>query len=103
MKQVVAGRNMSEDSEAGVASAAAIRTGAVIKVPMLSPACAAEQIEQAWCDVVESSGWLCTAWATPITHTSTIESTQITLVNRLRFAAVLTISFRRLQILTGLL
>lgn len=82
---------MSEDSEAGVASAAASRTGAVITVPTLSPACAAEQIEHAWCDEVESSGWLCTAWATPMAHTSAIESTHTTLVNRLRLACVLTI------------
>jgi hypothetical protein len=79
---------MSEDSDAGAASAAARRTGAVITGPALSPACAAEQIEHAWCDVVESSGWLCTAWATPIAHTRAIESTHTTLINRLRFAGV---------------
>jgi hypothetical protein len=51
--------------------------------------------------VVEPSGWLCTACATPIAHTSVIESTHTTLVNRLRLAGVLTIILRMLRISSG--
>jgi hypothetical protein len=92
MKRVAAGRNIPAHSGAGGASAAATITGAITGACMLSPACAVEQMEHTWCDVVESPGWACEAWATPIAHTSAIESTHTTLVNRLRFAGVLIIA-----------
>jgi len=48
MKCVEAGRKTSENSAAGVASGAATSTGVVATLSTLSPACATEQIEQAW-------------------------------------------------------
>lgn len=56
MKQVVAGREMSERSGAGTASAAADITGAIELASTFMPACAVTQTEQAWCRAVESSG-----------------------------------------------
>lgn len=81
---------MPADSGAAMASAAVARTGAAATVSMLRPACAAEQIEQAWWETVESSGWECTACTTPIVHTSAIERMQTTLKKALRFVAALT-------------
>ena len=92
MNLAEAGRNIPAHSRAEFASTAATITGAIAGACMLSPACAVEQMEHTWCDVVESPGWACEAWATPIAHTRAIESTHTTLVNRLRFAGVLTIS-----------
>jgi hypothetical protein len=80
---------MPEDSGAAMASAAVARTGAAATVSVLRPACAAEQIEQARWEAVES-GWACTACTTPIVHTSAIVRMQTTLKKTERFVAALT-------------
>jgi acyl-CoA reductase-like NAD-dependent aldehyde dehydrogenase len=81
---------MPGDSEAAMASAAVARTGASATASVLRSACAVEQIEQAWWEAVESSGWACTACTTPIVHTSAMERMQTTLKKALRFVAALT-------------
>ena len=78
-------RKIKVDSRAGVVSAAAARTGAAATFSVLSPACAVEQIEQAWWEVVEFSGCACTACTMPIVHTNSIASMQTTLPKTLWF------------------
>lgn len=84
MNSVETGREILLDFTAGVASAARIIIGARTTTSTPSPACAATQIEQAWCGEVESSGCECTACTTPIAHTKAIASRQTALVPKLR-------------------
>jgi hypothetical protein len=84
MNSVETGREIPQDFTAGAASTARIISGARTTTSTLSPACAATQIEQAWCGDVESSGCECTACTTPVAHTKAIASKQTALVAKLR-------------------
>jgi len=86
MNCVGAGRKMVDDSSAGVASAAAIRTGAAETVCVLTPAWAVEQIEQECRAVFSLSGCEWTACTVPIANTSNTQSTAVVLTITLRSA-----------------
>jgi len=91
MKREAAGREIVEHSGAGTSSAAAIITGAAAPVSTLMPACAARQIEQAWCAAVpEFSECVCSACAIPMAHIKATESTHTALVQKPRFASSFT-------------
>jgi len=89
MNWVGAGRKMVDDSSAGVASAATIRTGAAETVCVLTPAWAVEQIEQEWRAVFSLSGCEWTACTVPIANTSNTQSAAVVLATTLRFAHML--------------
>jgi len=84
MNWVGAGRKMVDDSSAGVASAAAIRTGAAETVCVLTPAWAVEQIEQECRAAFSLSGCEWTACTVPIASTSNTQSTAAVFVITLR-------------------
>lgn len=76
---------------AGIASGVATRTGAAATDCVPTPACAVEQTEQTWCDVVDFSGCACAACTTPIANSRAIERTQMTLtkIPRLEVARIM--------------
>ena len=88
MNCVGTGRIMVDDFSGGVASAAAIRTGAAETVCVLTPAWAVEQIEQVCRAAFSLSGWEWTACTVPIANTKSTQSTAVVLAMTLRSVQV---------------